>query len=72
VRGKFSWQQGYGAFSYAKSQMPVVARYIERQKEHHRKRPFAEEYKEILQCFGVEYDERFLFKPVDDDGEEPS
>lgn len=69
VKGKFSWQQGYGAFSYAKSQVPVVAGYIERQKDHHRKRPFAEEYREILLRFGVEYDERYLFKPLDEDRE---
>jgi putative transposase len=65
VRGKFSWQEGYGAFSYSKSQLPQVIQYIERQQEHHKKKYFIEEYKELLDGFGVEYDEQFIFKSVD-------
>lgn len=65
VNGKFSWQEGYGAFSYGKSQLPQVCRYIERQVEHHKKKTFLDEYKEFLDAFGIEYDERFLFKPVE-------
>ena len=65
VRVKFSWQEGYGAFSYSKSQLPQVIQYIERQQEHHKKTTFIEEYKEFLDAFGVEYDERYIFKPIE-------
>jgi putative transposase len=65
VKGRFSWQEGYGAFSYSKSDLPMVIRYIENQEEHHGKRTFMEEYKELLNEFKIEYDERFLFKLVD-------
>ena len=62
---RFSWQEGYGAFSYAKSQVPTVIRYIQNQEEHHRKKTFEEEYIEFLEAFGVDYDERYIFKPVE-------
>lgn len=65
VAGKFSWQEGYGAFSYSKSQIPAVARYIENQKKHHSKKSFIEEYEKILIDFGVEYDERYIFKAIE-------
>ena len=66
VAGKFSWQEGYGAFSYSKSQIPVVATYIENQVLHHKKKTFIEEYTKILQDFGIEYDEAYIFKSVTD------
>jgi len=53
IRSKFSWQEGYGAFSYSKSQIPQVIQYIEKQEEHHKKRTFIEEYKEFLEAFGI-------------------
>lgn len=62
---KFEWQEGYGAFSYSKSQLKQVATYIENQEEHHRKQTFADEYKEFLDKFEVDYDERFLFKDLE-------
>lgn len=65
VRGKFSWQEGYSAFSYGKSQLPQVIYYIEKQEEHHRKKTFMEEYKEFLDAFGVEYDGRYIFQPIE-------
>lgn len=65
VKGKFSWQEGYGAFSYSKSQLPQVIKYIERQQEHHKKKPFLQEYTEFLDAYKVEYDERYIFKPVE-------
>ena len=65
ILGKFSWQEGYGAFSYSKSQIPQVIKYIESQEIHHKKRTFIEEYKKILIDFGLEYDERFIFKPIE-------
>ncbi|MDR0737645.1 MAG: IS200/IS605 family transposase [Prevotellaceae bacterium] len=63
--GKFSWQEGYGAFSYSKSQIPQVAKYIENQKKHHTNRSFIEEYKKILIDFGMKYDEKYLFKQIE-------
>jgi REP element-mobilizing transposase RayT len=65
VPGKFSWQEGYGAFSYSKSQLSAVADYIENQKQHHKKKTFLEEYKKILNDFKIEYDERYIFQAVE-------
>lgn len=65
VKGRFSWQEGYGAFSYSKSQLPQVIKYIELQQEHHIKKPFIQEYKELLEASGVGFDERYIFKPVE-------
>jgi len=64
--GKFSWQEGFGAFSYGKSQISDVANYIETQENHHEKRTFREEYLEILKKFDVEYDEQYIFKDIDE------
>ena len=58
----FSWQDGYGCFTYGHSQIDVVAKYVMNQKEHHRKKTFKEEYIQFLQKFEVEYDEKYLFK----------
>jgi REP element-mobilizing transposase RayT len=63
--GRFSWQEGYSAFSYALSQVSQVARYIETQEAHHKKSSFAEEYKKMLEDFGLEYDERYALKQVE-------
>lgn len=62
VQGKFSWQEGYGAFSYAHSQIENVYQYILNQEEHHKKKTFKDEYLEFLQKFNVEYDEKYLFE----------
>ena len=64
VRGRFSWQDGYGAFSYSRSQIDKVYKYIMNQKEHHKKTTFIEEYTNLLEKFGVEYDPRYIFHPV--------
>lgn len=58
----FSWQEGFGAFSYAKSQFKNVINYIHNQPEHHRKRTFKEEYVEFLNKFEIDYDEKYLFE----------
>jgi REP element-mobilizing transposase RayT len=60
--GKFQWQEGYAAFSYSKSHVPAVINYILNQEKHHKKKTFMEEYKEILDKFGIDYDERYIFK----------
>ena len=54
----FSWQEGYGAFSYSKSQIDSVVKYITKQKEHHKQKTFMEEYIEFLKSFEVVYDEK--------------
>jgi putative transposase len=61
---KFQWQSGYGAFSYAHSQMDAVVKYIENQEEHHKKMTFREEYLAFLKAFDVPYDERYIFHDV--------
>ena len=61
----FRWQERYGAFSYSRSQIKVVAEYIENQEKHHRKKTFLEEYQQFLDQFEVEYDERYIFKPLE-------
>ena len=62
VHGKFAWQEGYGAFSYSRSQRDYVIRYIMNQESHHRARTFREEYLEFLKEFAITYDERYLFE----------
>ena len=58
----FSWQEGFGAFSYSHSQLNDVIAYIMKQKEHHKKRTFKDEYMDFLNHFKVEYEERYLFE----------
>jgi putative transposase len=67
IRCRFSWQAGYSAFSYARSDLKNVIRYILNQSEHHRKITFMEEYVALLKEFEIEYDLRYLFKPVEID-----
>lgn len=65
IKCRFSWQEGFGAFSYSKSEIPNVIRYINSQKEHHKKKSFIKEYQEFLQAFNVDYDERYIFRPIE-------
>lgn len=58
----FAWQDGYGAFSYAKSQVPAVIRYIQNQEVHHKKQTFLDEYRKMLTLFQIEWDEQYIFK----------
>lgn len=67
VKGRFRWQEGFGAFSYSDSQVKIVARYIENQEAHHAKRSFKDEYLEMLRRFRVEFDSKYVFKWVDDE-----
>jgi putative transposase len=59
---KFEWQEGYGAFSVSVSQMKRIIAYIQAQKEHHRKRTFQEEFLDLLDKHGIEYDSRYVFR----------
>ena len=61
VKGKFSWQEGYGAFSYSHSHIGKVYDYILNQEKHHQKISFKDEYLELLKKFEIEYDEKYLF-----------
>ena len=63
LKQRFAWQESYGAFSYSKSLISRVARYIENQQEHHKKQDFISEYKKTLEKFGVSYNEKDIFKP---------
>lgn len=71
IKSRFSWQEGYGAFSYSKSELPNVLNYIDNQQIRHRKKTFTEEYLEMLKEFEIDYDERYVFKPVDIDYDVP-
>jgi len=64
-RSAFAWQEGFGAFSYSKSHVPDVIRYIQNQEAHHKKETFLDEYRHMLKAFEVEYDERFIFKEAE-------
>ncbi|HWP44217.1 MAG TPA: IS200/IS605 family transposase [Blastocatellia bacterium] len=74
VRGRFSWQEGFGAFSYPHSQLGAVARYVENQKASHAKKSFKEEYLELLRKFEIAYDDKYLFNWIEQAGprEKPS
>ena len=58
----FSWQEGFGAFSYSKSQIDNVVNYILHQEEHHKNKTFKEEYVEFLRAFEIEFDNKYLFE----------
>ena len=62
----FNWQEGFGAFSYSHSQLGDVIRYIETQKEHHKKKTFKEEYLAFLKAFEIEFKDEYLFQWLDD------
>ena len=62
IKEKFEWQEGFGAFSYSKSQASRVIAYVQNQENHHRKITFLDEYKKFLEKFEVHYDDRYIFK----------
>ncbi|MBR5983631.1 MAG: IS200/IS605 family transposase [Bacteroidales bacterium] len=64
VQEKFSWQSGYGAFTYSKHQITNVANYIENQEEHHKTKKFRDKYENHLREFGIEYDDRYIFHEI--------
>ncbi len=67
VKGKFNWQIGFGAFSYSHSQLGNVVKYIQDQENHHRKRTFKEEYLEFLKKYEIEYNDKYLFKWIENE-----
>ena len=62
ARGKFAWQEGYGAFSYGHSQLDTIIRYIQNQERHHRRRSFKNEYLALLRKFEIEFKEEYVFE----------
>ncbi len=60
--GTFHWQDGYGAFSYSKSQVNQVFNYIKNQEKHHKRKTFKGEYTELLDKLGIEYNKKYLFE----------
>ncbi len=62
TKGKFYWQDGYGAFSYSRSQIGNVIKYINNQETHHQKKTFQEEYIEILKKFEINYNHKYVFE----------
>ena len=65
IKGRFSWQEGYGVFSYSNSQVDSVVKYILNQETHHKKKTFKEEYHELLKEFDVPFEEKYLFEFAD-------
>ena len=65
IKGNFNWQEGYGAFSYAHSQLDSVIAYIQNQEIHHQTKTFKEEYLAFLDKFDVSFEERYLFEWIE-------
>ena len=65
IKGKFNWQEGFGAFSYSKSNLDNVVKYILNQEERHQKKTFKNEYLDFLEKFEIEYDSKYLFDWVE-------
>ena len=65
ARGKFGWQEGYGAFSYGHSQLDTIIRYIQNQERHHSRKSFKNEYLSLLRKFQIEFKEEYVFEFID-------
>ncbi|MEO6638429.1 MAG: IS200/IS605 family transposase [Ginsengibacter sp.] len=63
-KNSFNWQDGFGAFSYSKSHVSNVIRYIQNQEIHHRKETSLDEYRRMLQLFEIDYEEKYIFKEL--------
>jgi REP element-mobilizing transposase RayT len=65
IKGKFNWQEGFGAFSYSRSQIDSVIKYILNQEAHHTSKTFKEEFMDLLKKFEIDYDEKYLFEWIE-------
>ena len=65
VHGRFSWQEGYGAFSYGHSQLDTIIRYIQNQEKHHQRRSFKDEYLTLLRKFDIGFEDKYVFKFIE-------
>jgi REP element-mobilizing transposase RayT len=66
LEGKFNWQEGFGAFSYAHSQLGAVIRYIQNQEKHHARSSFRDEYLTFLKKFSVTFDSKYVFEFIEE------
>jgi putative transposase len=66
VKGKFQWQEGFGAFSCSQSQLDKVITYIDNQEIHHKKTSFKEGYFKLLKSYKIEYDEKYVFEWIEE------
>ena len=66
MNNKFNWQEGYGAFSYSKSSVDLVVKYILNQEEHHKTKSFKTEYLDFLEKFNIDYNSEYLFEWIED------
>lgn len=64
IKGRFCWQEGYGVFSYSRTDIPSVVHYIRDQENYHRKKSFVQEYKEFLEKFQNSVHKKYLFQTV--------
>lgn len=64
VRGKFNWQEGYGAFSFSHSHIDRVVKYINNQEQHHKKQMFREEYIQLLKKYDIPYNEKYILMDI--------
>ena len=62
VHGRFSWQEGYGAFSYGHSQLDTIIRYIQNQEKHHKRSSFRKEYLTLLRRFDIAFEAKYVFE----------
>ena len=67
IRGKFHWQEGFGAFSYGHSQLDQVIRYIQNQESHHQQKSFKHEYLGLLRKFDIAFEDKYVFNFLEDD-----
>lgn len=66
IRGRFRWQEGFGAFSYSHSQLDSVIRYIQHQEQHHQRATFREEYLNLLRKFDIGFSKEYAFDFIED------
>ena len=66
VKGKFHWQEGFGAFSYGHSQLEQVIQYIQNQEKHHQQNSFKNEYMTLLRKFNIAFENKYVFDFVED------
>jgi REP element-mobilizing transposase RayT len=71
IRGKFLWQEGFGAFSYGHSQLDEIIRYIQNQEKHHQQSSFKNEYLALLRKFDIAFEDKYVFDFVEDETTEP-
>lgn len=64
VKHRFEWQSGYGSFSYSRSHIDQVYQYIQNQEKHHQNKTFRKEYIEMLEKFGIQYEEEYIFNEL--------